>query len=70
MRRGRKGSSKLSINRTIGYLAWTSNQVHIVNSRRSIRYAPRHTRNMVTLEEIDISVILVTPYIVTVDYPK
>ena len=70
MRRSRKSSSKLSINRTRGYLAWTSNRVHIVNSRRSRRYAPRHTRNMVTLAEIALAVILVTPYIVTVDYPK
>ena len=70
MMRSGKDIWNISRNRTRYSLAWLIAWVCAVNSRRAIISTLRHTRNIITLEVIDIEVILISPSIVTVSDTK
>ena len=51
-------------------LPWTSYRVHVVNLRISRRSASRYLRNMGSLAEIALAVIMILPSLVTVSETK
>ena len=56
---------RLSRNITRCSLECPSDKFRVVNLRRSIRSVPSHSRNMITLSSLDVSVILIPPSLVT-----
>ena len=65
MRINGKGIWRLSINRTICYLARPRTQVRVVNLIWPRISVPSHPRKMITLAAISTAVILIPPYLVT-----
>ena len=66
LKRSGKGGLNISINIKIFLLACPSAWVHVVNSRRLIISNQRNPENIVTLEIIALSVIIIPHYLVTV----